>query len=423
MAIDINIILDLLIEECEDALRKNDMDSVIDYIEKKIMIVEERTEIYRYLYSKIPEIIFYMSRIPEWFLYNCDEITEIKIPSNVKTIGTGAFADCQNLKSVIISNSVKEIEGDAFYGCNKLVSIEVVPNNKVYDSRENSNAIIETASNKLIVGCQNNIPNGIKIIGAKAFFKRESITNVVIPEGVEKIESGAFLGCPNLKSIVISSTVTDIDHMIVGYSKNLEKIEVDPRNEVFDSRDNSNAIIETETNTVLHACKETIIPNSVVNLGYGAFEGCYGLKQIIIPNNVTNLDGMTFCDCKDLEDVIVSAGLKCIEAFTFLDCKKLRGAAIPNTIKHIKEGAFMYCNSLKEIYIPDCLEKIDRSAFRDCTSLTRITIPDGVTSIGRSAFENCTSLAINCKSSSKQDGWDDDWNSSNCPVVWGYTGN
>lgn len=101
-------------------------------------------------------------------------------------------------------------------------------NNKDYDSRNNCNAIIETASNTLIVGCKTTvIPNGVTSIGNYAFYKY-GITSVAIPNSVTSIGDYAFFDC-NLTSVTIPSSVTYIGERGF-YSSNLKTVTVEALN-------------------------------------------------------------------------------------------------------------------------------------------------------------------------------------------------
>ena len=99
----------------------------------------------------------------------------------------------------------------AFYRCNNLISIVVESGNSKYDSRDNCNAIIETSSNELIIGCKNTvIPNGVTSIGDRAFEECSGLTSITIPNGVTSIGQKAFNGCYGLTSVTIGNSVTII---------------------------------------------------------------------------------------------------------------------------------------------------------------------------------------------------------------------
>lgn len=126
----------------------------------------------------------------------CSGLTSITIPASVSSIGHSAFRGCSGLASITIPASVTSIGNVVFSGCNGLTSIKVESGNTIYDSRDNCNAIIETATNKLIAGCKNStIPNSVTTIGSSAFYECDGLTSVNIPEKVTSIGSYAFQGC------------------------------------------------------------------------------------------------------------------------------------------------------------------------------------------------------------------------------------
>ncbi|MCQ2742604.1 MAG: leucine-rich repeat domain-containing protein, partial [Bacilli bacterium] len=196
--------------------------------------------------------------------HSCSSLKSVKIPSSVTSIGGCAFHSCSSLESIEIGSSVTSIGDYAFSGCSSLESIAVDPSNLAYDSRCSCNAIIETETNKLIVGCESTkIPDSVTSIGDYAFDGCSSLKSIEIPGPVEFIGEQAFSGCHSLESIA-----------------------VDPDNPIYDSRDNCNAIIETETNELISGCGSTVIPHSVEAIYKLAFYGCSSLKSIEIPGPV-----------------------------------------------------------------------------------------------------------------------------------------
>jgi len=138
----------------------------------------------------------------------CSGLTSIIIPNSVTSIGSYAFYDCSGLSSVTVGNSLSSIGGLAFNGCINLTNINVLSGNMVYDSRDSCNAIIETASNTLIIGCKNTtIPTSVTSIGLRAFRNCNSLTSVIIPNSVTSIGDDAFYGCSSLTSVTIPYSV------------------------------------------------------------------------------------------------------------------------------------------------------------------------------------------------------------------------
>lgn len=219
-----------------------------------------------------------------------DSVGVILIPDTVTKIGRGAFEKCSNLQDVVIPESVNEIEGYAFLECPKIrnvyipksvtkiggysittsaKTIKVDPENPVYDSRNDCNAIIETKTNTLINGCCGTIiPDSVTKIAESAFhFCSQLPYNFKIPDSVREIGRNAF-DCCNLGSLRIPNSISRIE------------------TEVFNA----------STLSTIY------IPNSVTYIDSFAFCNCYTLTDVHIEINDPN--SVTFGDNDDCFDDI-----------------------------------------------------------------------------------------------------------------------
>jgi uncharacterized protein YjdB len=306
--------------------------------------------------------------------YACSSLASVTIPNSVTSIGDYAFYGCSGLTSVTIPSSVTSIGNSAFYACSSLASLSVEIGNTKYDSRDDCNAIIETETNTLICGTKNTvIPNSVTSIGDGAFSYCSGLTSVTIPNSVTSIGNSAFYGS-GLTSVTIPNSVTSIGDYAFYYCNGLTSLSVENGNTKYDSRGDCNAIIETETNTLICGTKNTVIPNSVTSIGDYAFGGCSGLTSVTIPNSVTSIGDWAFSGCSDLTSITIPNSVTSIGDWAFSGCSGLTSVTIPSSVTSIGDWAFYYCSGLTSVTIPNSVTSIGDWAFYGCSGLTSVTV-------------------------------------------------
>lgn len=142
----------------------------------------------------------------------------------VTAIGGWAFNGLTDLKSVSIPNSITSVGVGLFAGCKNLETVTVEEGNTVYDSRGGCNAIMETASDRLVVGCMGTvIPASTKKIGTMAFAQLP-INEAIIPDGVETIEEYAYVCCDKLEKVTLASSIAQIGAFAFFECRALSKV-------------------------------------------------------------------------------------------------------------------------------------------------------------------------------------------------------
>lgn len=189
---------------------------------------------------------------------------EILIPNQIDSIASDAFRNCSNVKSILIGKGLRKLGSYAFAQLPRLREIAVSTSNPYFDSRDNCNAIIEKATNALIVGCAGTtIPNSVNTIGSYAYYGNgdEDFTSLVIPNSVEEIKSCAFYDLPYLREVSIGANVKTFGNYMFYKCTSLEAIESlngfpdDINEKVFDSGDKDFSIYDNVTLYVPAGCR------------------------------------------------------------------------------------------------------------------------------------------------------------------------
>ena len=318
----------------------------------------------------IPETVTYngttysVTSIGSDAFYFCSGLTSVTIPNSVTSIGEQAFIYCRGLTSITIPNSVTSIGVSAFYDTawynNK-------PDGLVYAGKvaykykgtmpPNTNVVLEEGTlgigDVAFLSCSCltsvTIPNSLTSIGYQAFAYCSGLTSVIIPNSVTTIGGGAFSGCSGLTGVTIPNSVTSIGVGAFYNCSGLTSITIESENTKYDSRNNCNAIIEKSTNTLVTGCMNTVIPNSVTNIGSYAFYNCSGLTSITIPNSVTSIGGWAFQSCSGLTSIAIPNSVTSIEIEAFRGCSSLTSVTIGNSVTSIREQAFYGCANITSV--------------------------------------------------------------------------
>ena len=296
--------------------------------------------------------------IIEPFAFNCCyPLSAVTFSEGLRRIGRWAFMGT-SIECLEIPASVIEIDEQAFISCDSLKVIKVRKGNKVYDSRKGCNAIIESATGRLLRGSEGTtiVPDGVKVISSCAFYGSK-IKKIKLPSSLEAIERGAFMCCKELKKLVIPGSVRRIHYEIL-----------------MDS-----------------GVEELVVENGVENIPQSAFYGCQKLRYVSLPESLKEFGryGAVFVDCPELVRVDVDKD----NEYYYSNGQVL----VDKRTKTIIDGwGTEICNAAdfpKEL-LPT---RIGDNAFRKHSLLRYVILPATIESVGDGAFSGCKSLLqLNC---------------------------
>ena len=226
------------------------------------------------------------------------------LPKNLMAIGGSAFQD-SGIKELVLPKTVTELGRDITYYCRNLEALSVEAGNPVFDSRNNCNAIIETATNTLRIGCVNTvIPETVTALGEMAFSGKPGLKEVILPNSITSLGWAAFWADTELSKVRLSAGVTDLGDSPFGGCDRITSFEIDPKNPKYDSRDNCNAIIETATGKLIQGFSTTKIPEGVKIIATASFRSMSTLTEIEIPASVEKIEPEAFLYCNHMTKVV-----------------------------------------------------------------------------------------------------------------------
>ena len=238
----------------------------------------------------------------------------------------------------------------------------------------------------------------------------DSVTQVIIEDGVTGIGPGVFNNCKNLTVFVIPDSIVSVGDSAfpsvyktqahigfsgakalgkAGYSFWEESTEYRLRLRYTYSGDEISGLVAEQADSSVTGIR---IPNGVTAIGESAFANCSKLTGISFPDSVTEIRNMAFQSCTGLKSISIPDGVKTISSLAFTSCSSLEDVHIPDSVTKIENYAFRRCTGLTGIMLPDSLQILMTGAFRDCSNLVRITVPAAVNRIDSDVFKDCTAL-------------------------------
>lgn len=391
-----------------------------------------------------------LKRIGKMAFLNNSKAQELILPEGLQQIGEGAFMGCDSISRLYIPASVEQIDRYAFTDCMLLTHITVDPANPVYDSRQDCNAIIHSATDELLWGCMESddpaktvliIPQGVKRIADYAFANRpfpsisyaganprQSPTTLYLPSSVESIGVQAFTGLNKLKQLIIRGSATQIISGEYGqiaplgvYQKKIYvpvgTLDVYKSGDLGDySQSYSNEILELPSYTELgYSFNDKTMEAAVLSgdpdedglleipatasffgeefqvtgIGDRAFYNRYDIVSVNASNAITHVGKEAFDRTTWLQEQPEGLFYVGRVAYKYLgSCP--RSVEVREGTTELAYRVFYDQRDLEEIILPESLEAIREGAMKNCGYLTSLTIPASVKVIERSAISRNT---------------------------------
>jgi len=234
-----------------------------------------------------------------------EDYSLVEVDGTIEKLGVGTFSKASSLQKVTLSDKLTELPARVFEDCISIKRITLPSSLKNIGDY----AFYGTEITSI------NLPNSVETIGANVFYKVETLNSVSLSQNLKSIGDYAFavtsiteiqlpdslvtignnvFATTNLTSFHLPKNVTSIGSSLLIYNENLENITVDNQNTTYDSRNNSNAIIETATDTLLYGSKNTVIPSNIKKIANSAFYYVAGLEEIVVPEGVTEIGRYAF---------------------------------------------------------------------------------------------------------------------------------
>lgn len=326
-------------------------------------------------YKSVGNIIY--TKDGQTLVLAAKNLTEVTIPSGVKTIGSWAFRQNFNLKKVSFEEGIvlETIEDNAFDSCGILTEIT--------------------------------LPSTLRTLGEYVFICCFELKSITLPEGIKAIPTGAFTNCRSFTEISLPSTLESIGDFTFGNTK-LSVVKYNGTKSGWDNINKGNNNNDLDNAAVI--CmgsdpKEVYAPADKAAAAIATLESGTKANRNICTVKITSREESDKDFLKEIGEKIESryAEYVCINldlsatSITEIPEKAFYGVSLleitlPDSLDTIRMKAFKDDYKLKKIVIPDNVRIIEAESFNGCLDLAEITLPASLTNIGEYAFDDCVSL-------------------------------
>lgn len=289
--------------------------------------------------------------------YELENLSEVILPSTIKTIEDWTFTRCTSLESIILPEGLTKIGYAAFRGCISLKDCSLPES-------------LTSVGKFCFAGAgfeEIHLNENLYDIGSYAF-ESDYLQKVTVSCRYLKYALSDALGrSPQLKQIYVASTVKNLNETLgaVG-SVNVEIFDVAQDNPYYCSIDGI-LFSKDKTRLVSFPCGRS---------------GSYTM-----PENVLSISDYAFSESK-ITAININEQLNNIGKYAFEYCYDLTELDLPDSVLTMGKGALYFCKSLEKLHLPASLTVIPEAACSMCQKLTQINIPESVEEIGNSAFWN-----------------------------------
>ena len=359
-------------------------------------------------FTKIPDGVTY---IPEEAFRGCYSLTSLALPKGLTQIDTYAFEGCSALTSIKNSSKLNLQKGSTAHGyvayyAQQIINVDTIVNDFwFYTDGNGKHHLTYYEGTDTVVTLPTNYEGESYCIGDNAFYGRNEIDTIVLPETVTSIGASAFYNCTSLSSVNIPSAVTTIgDNAFYGCSS-LATIDI-PTSVSFvgDNAFYGTQIVFPEENGICYVgltaysltdrtLTEYVLKEGTVSIAAGLFSGCSNMTGVDIPSSVVNIGNNAFYNCYALTSVTIPTSVTSMGSYAFYNCQNLKNVNIPTSTEYIGSGAFQYCYALDSVYYNavNCTST-SSDIFYNCSNLKKITIGDDVKVIPPYLFYDRSSL-------------------------------